>query len=85
MSAYFVYILECRDGSYYTGITTDVARRFAEHAAGTGGKYTRSRAPERVVYTEARPDRSSAQKWEAEIKRLPRHRKAELARSGIVY
>jgi len=72
---YHVYILECADGSLYTGITTDVERRFAEHKAGTGGHYTRSRVVKKVVYTEKQSDRSSASKREAEIKRLSRAQK----------
>ncbi|HUQ30158.1 MAG TPA: GIY-YIG nuclease family protein [Candidatus Paceibacterota bacterium] len=72
---YFVYVLECQDGSLYTGITTDVKRRFAEHAKGTGGHFTRSHRVKRVVYQELHPDRSAAQKREAEIKRWPREKK----------
>ncbi|MCE9643988.1 GIY-YIG nuclease family protein [Candidatus Parcubacteria bacterium] len=72
---YYVYILECADGSLYTGITTDVERRFEEHKAGTGGHYTRSRSVTEIVYTEKQPDRSSASKREAEIKRLPKAKK----------
>jgi putative endonuclease len=79
---YFVYILECEDGSYYTGVTTDVARRFTEHVNGTGGHYTRARKPVRIVYTEEQPDRSSAQKREAQIKRWPRAEKLKLVRPG---
>ncbi len=77
---YFVYILECADGSLYTGVTTDVARRFAEHAAGTGARYTRAHGAERIVYTEACADRGAAQKREAAIKRLSRGEKLELMR-----
>jgi len=75
---YFVYILECEDGSYYTGITTDVERRFAEHAKGMGGRYTRSHKPVRVVYRERRRNRSSALKREAEIKGWDRNKKRGL-------
>lgn len=76
---YFVYLLECEDGSVYTGITTDVARRFAEHATGRGGHYTRAKTPKRIIYTESHQDRSSASKREAEIKRWPRVKKLNLA------
>ena len=72
---YFVYILECKDHSLYTGITTDVARRFEEHKNKTGGRYTRSKDVLRVVYTEECPNRSSALKREAEIKSWRRKRK----------
>ncbi|MDE1919436.1 MAG: GIY-YIG nuclease family protein [Patescibacteria group bacterium] len=75
---YFVYILACADGSLYTGVTTDVKRRFAEHKEGTGGRFTRARKVRRIVYTERRPDRSSAQKREAEIKSWPRAKKLAL-------
>ncbi|MHB8860544.1 MAG: GIY-YIG nuclease family protein [Minisyncoccota bacterium] len=75
---YFVYVLECGDGSLYTGITTDVARRFAEHQKGIGSHFTRAKRAKRIVYTEECADRSSAQKREAEIKRWPREKKLSL-------
>ena len=78
---YFVYILECQDGSLYTGITTDVARRFAEHQKGVGSNFTRAKKAVRIVYTEEHPDRSTALKREAAIKRLPRVEKLALAQS----
>ncbi|PLX82435.1 MAG: GIY-YIG nuclease family protein [Desulfuromonas sp.] len=65
-----VYIILCSDRSLYTGITTDVERRLAQHAAGTGAKYFRGRTPERVVYREGGHTRSSASRREYEIKRL---------------
>jgi putative endonuclease len=76
---YFVYLLECEDGSLYAGITTDVERRFNEHAAKIGGHYTRAHAAKRIVYTEQFKNRSAASKREAEIKSLPRERKLNLA------
>lgn len=79
---YFVYILQCGDKSLYTGITTDIARRLAEHKAGTGGHYTRARGAVRIVHSERHPDRSAASKREAQIKRLTRARKLALARSA---
>lgn len=79
---YFVYIIECADTSLYTGITTDVKRRFNEHKEKKGGRYTSSRTVVRVVYTEPHPDRSSALKREAEIKGLTREKKLELIRCG---
>jgi putative endonuclease len=75
---YFVYILECENGSFYTGITTDVTRRFKEHKTGAGGHYTRSQKVVRVAYTEKHPDRSSALKREAQIKAWPRPKKLAL-------
>ena len=79
---YFVYLLLCKDGSIYTGITTDVGRRFSEHRAGAGGHYTRSRKAKKILYTERHPHRSAASKREAEIKSWPREKKLRLARSG---
>ena len=78
---YFVYLIECKDDSLYTGITTDVARRFREHKSGIGGHYTSAKKAVRVVYTEQRPDRSSASKREAEIKSWPREKKLNLIKS----
>jgi len=77
---YFVYILECADGSLYTGITTDVLRRFSEHQAGKGGHYTRAHKVIRVRYVEQQKDRSSAQKREAAIKKLSKQKKHALTR-----
>lgn len=78
---YFVYLLECGDGSVYTGITTDVSRRFAEHKAGKGALYTRAKRAVRILYSERHPNRSSASKREAEIKHWPRAKKLSLAQS----
>ncbi len=75
---YFVYIIECKDASLYTGITTNVERRFAEHKAGEGSNFTRARKVKCVVYTEEQPNRSEAQKREAEIKSWKREEKLEL-------
>jgi putative endonuclease len=75
---YFVYIIECGDGSLYTGITTDLERRLTQHRAGKGGHYTRSHKAVRVAYSEAQPDRSAAQKREAEIKKWTREQKLTL-------
>ena len=73
--SYWVYMLRCRDGSLYTGSTTDVERRCALHNAGKGAKYTRSHGPVEVVYREACADRSAALRREAAIKRLTRSEK----------
>lgn len=75
---WFLYLLRCADGSLYTGITTDPQRRLREHNAGQGGAYTRARRPARLVYQEARLDRSSALKREYEIKEWSRIRKNSL-------
>lgn len=77
---YFVYLLECKDGSLYTGITTDVERRLAEHKSGSGSHYTRAHGAKRIVHTEKYQNRSAAQKREAEIKTWPRERKSTLVR-----
>lgn len=75
---YYVYLLECDDGSLYTGITTDVARRFEEHTQGIGSHFTRAKGARRMVYSEEQPDRSAALKREAEIKKWPREKKLAL-------
>lgn len=75
---YVVYILECMDGSLYTGIATDLARRFREHQNGVGSRYTRSRGARRIVYSEICANRSAAGRREAYIKRLPRREKLGL-------
>jgi putative endonuclease len=80
---YFVYILKCADGTLYTGITTNVARRFAEHKAGKGGHYTKAHGATKMVYTEKKRNRSSASKREAEIKGLSRTQKLRLIRTGV--
>lgn len=75
---YWVYIIECNDGTYYTGITTDVERRFAEHQKGIGSRYTRARGVKAVVYTERSRSRSAAQRREAAIKKMNREQKEGL-------
>jgi len=67
---WFLYVIECVDGSLYTGITTDPAARFAAHAAGKGARYMRSHPPARLALTEPHPDRSSASKAEYAFKQL---------------
>ena len=75
----WVYMLACGDGTLYTGWTNDLRRRLAAHRAGRGAKYTRGRAPLRLVYAEACADRSAALRREAAIKSLPRAKKLALA------
>ena len=75
---YFIYILECSDGSLYTGIATDVERRFAEHSAGKGSKYVRARGAKRIAYTEEASSRNEALKRELVIKRLSKSAKLAL-------
>lgn len=78
MTHHYVYVVECSDGTLYTGYTTDVERRVEEHNAGDGAKYTRGRTPVSLVHTEEHATRSDAMSREAEIKRMPREEKEEL-------
>ena len=73
-----VYILQCADGSLYTGWTTDLQQRLMAHNSGQGARYTRGRRPVRVAYREEQPTRSAAQKREAAIRRLSRVDKLRL-------
>jgi putative endonuclease len=79
-AAWWVYLLRCADGSLYTGITTDVSRRLAEHNGNgaAGARYTRSRRPVELAYAEAAASRAEAARREAAIKRLDRARKLAL-------
>jgi len=79
-AAWCVYMLRCADGSLYTGITTDIARRVAEHNGDStlGARYTRSRRPVQLVYVEAAANRAEATRREAAIKLLDRARKLAL-------
>jgi putative endonuclease len=79
--AWTVYLARCRDGTLYTGVTTDLTRRLAEHNTGCGGAYTRSRLPVVLVYREEARDRSVALRREYAIKRLSRSQKERLAES----
>jgi putative endonuclease len=83
--AWFVYILECEDGTLYTGVAVDVQARFAQHAAGKGAKYTRARPPRRVLASFECADRSEALKREAAIKRLPAAKKRSLCLADTRY
>jgi len=83
MSRWYVYILECRDGSLYTGIATDVERRYAEHAAGKGARYTRSRPPLRLLARFEHPDRAAASRAEHAIKQLTPARKRALCAGAV--
>ena len=80
---WYVYIIQCRDRTLYTGITTDIERRLREHNSdSSGARYTRSRRPVRLLYTELHPDRASASKREARIKQMRRGKKLQLMQSG---
>ncbi len=75
---YFLYILKCSDDTLYTGITNDLERRLKRHKAGSASRYTRASGAGEIVYTEEHPDRGSALKREAEIKRWRRDKKLAL-------
>lgn len=80
-SQWYLYILRCGDGSLYTGITTDVQRRFAEHVSGKGAKYTRGRGPLELVYQEELTSHSQALKREVQVKALKRIQKEQLMKN----
>ena len=77
--SYFVYMLLCKDGSYYLGTTNNIAKRFQVHQAGRGASYTRSHPPLKVVYTEELPDKSAALRREHTLKRLTHSQKQQLS------
>ncbi len=79
-----VYIILCTDESLYTGITTNVSRRFTQHASQKGAKYFRGRQPKQLIYVETGHDRSSASKREIAIKKFNRQEKLHLAYSAQV-
>jgi len=81
---YFVYLLECEDKSIYTGITTDVKRRFVEHKEGSGGNYTRTHGAKRVIFIEECSDRSTALKREIEIKSMTHEEKLKIANPKVL-
>lgn len=75
---WLVYILRCRDGSFYTGITNDLPQRLQAHQSGTASRYTRSRLPVKLVYAESAGSRSAALRREALIKQMRRQQKEGL-------
>jgi putative endonuclease len=77
--SWFLYVIECRDGSLYTGIAIDPRARFAMHVAGKGARYTRSHPPRRLLAMLPYPDRSSASKAEYALKQLPAGEKRRFA------
>lgn len=79
-AVWHLYLLECADGSLYAGIATDVERRFEEHVAGKGARYTRSHKPLRVAASRPIGSRSAALKAEIALKRLPKERKIDALR-----
>ena len=81
-SRWYVYILRCADRTLYTGVTTDTGKRLADHNAGKGARYTRSRLPVDLVYVEEVADRGAALRRESEIKRLKSTAKRALVGRG---
>jgi len=75
---YFVYVLLCSDGSFYTGISNNLPQRFSDHRKGVGGAYTRSHPPVRIIYQKELPDKSSALRREAQIKSWNRQKKIDV-------
>ena len=76
--SWYVYILRCGDDTLYTGITDDVGRRLSTHCEGKVAKYTRGRGPLQLVYVQQQPDKGSALRREAQIKKLKRQEKLKL-------
>ena len=82
MAAWFTYILECADGSYYVGITNELSLRLAEHNNAQGARCTAQRRPVQLRYAESHPDKGAARRREAEIKGWRREKKRALFDSG---
>lgn len=78
---WYLYILRCGDGTLYTGITTDIKKRYQAHCCGKGAKYTRGRTPLTLVYQEICGTHPQALRREAEVKRLTKQKKLQLIRS----
>lgn len=78
MECWYIYMVRCSDGTLYTGIAKDVNRRIDIHNQGSGAKYTRSRRPVKLVYSEQATSRSVATKREIQIKKLPLNKKLEM-------
>jgi putative endonuclease len=81
--SFYVYILLCCDGSFYTGYTKDLDARTKQHENGKGAKYTKSHKPKRIAYVEILNSRSKAMKREREIKKLNHNQKLDLAKSQM--
>jgi putative endonuclease len=80
-NVWLLYILQCADGTLYTGITNNLELRLEKHTLGTGAKYTKGRGPFKVIYTEECTDRSEASKREREVKGMSRVEKLGLVKS----
>lgn len=79
---WYLYLLLCRNGAWYAGISNDVDARYAAHAAGKGARFTRANPPVQLLGRRAYPDRAAASRAEAAIKRLPRARKLAFLLEG---
>lgn len=79
---YIVYLLRCRDGSYYCGYTRNLSNRLQAHRAGTASRYTRAKRPVRLVYREPHATQRSAMRREIKLKRFSHQRKKELIRKS---
>ena len=82
MQKWYLYIVRCRNGSLYTGIATDVERRFAEHQANKGSKYLRGRGPLKLVFKKQIGKKELALKFERLVKRLPKLKKEKLIKAN---
>jgi len=82
MQKWYLYIVRCRNGSLYTGIATDVERRFAEHQANMGSKYLRGRGPLKLVFTKQIGTKGLALKIERLVKKLPKLKKEKLIKTA---
>lgn len=78
---WYLYLIECRNGALYAGITTDVAKRYAKHLGGKGAKYTRANPPKKLIGAKQYANRSAASKAEYAIRQLPKELKADFLRS----
>ena len=81
-TAWYLYLIECKNGAFYAGITTDIERRYAQHLSGKGAKYTRANPPQKLIGLKAYPNRSEASKAEYAVKQLPKKLKANFLRDA---
>lgn len=75
--SWVLYLLECKNGAFYAGITNNLEQRYAAHLSGKGARYTRANPPQRILATKPYADRSAASMAEAQLKLLPRHKKLD--------
>ena len=81
MADWVLYLLECKNGAFYAGITNNLEQRYAAHAAGKGARYTRANPPVKILASKLYTDRSTASVAEAQLKQLPRHKKLDFFNS----